>query len=350
MKDYTDITGADQGLFNPLIPPFSFNGDGSGNPENLGRVSLLDDGDTTGTIRNIGGAAGGAYNTKLTIYPGTGETEVVYYREGYSGAHSDSDWSTERNEDIPPTEREKRDERNRRRSLRRTKEKIKGLALSNKWDWFVTFTLDKENVDRTDYDACRKKVRNQLRKMRRHYPELKYLANPEKHKKKGFHWHALVSGIPDSALTDSGVVKGGRKVYNIDKYTMGFTTATRIEEGDTGRASNYITKYITKELMQVTKGRHRYMRSEGLQEPIVVKRLLSDVDQRAYYFEHAKDMQYVNDVHLDHGDYHERIVYAHYQKLTEEEKKQKQQREIERMKERIRKDPWILRGIERRAP
>lgn len=346
MKEYTEKTEADQGFFNPSIPPFLFNDGGSGRVEETGMSPILDDGDINATIgENVRG-----WNMKIIEYPGTGEKEVRYYTHGYSGANRDRDWDTERNEDLTPDEREKLDKRNVRRSVRRTKQKIYQLARANHWGLFGTMTFDPEKVDRKDYDACRKKVRNQFTKMRRHYPDLKYLALPEQDKKGGYHWHALISGLPRSALTDSGRVdSGGKTIYNIDKYTVGWTTATEV--GDSAKAANYICKYITKELHENNRGRHRYMRSDGLDEPIEHNVLMSEADQHAYYFEHLEDMQHVNDVRIEHGDYHERIIYAQYRKLTAEEKQEMKNRDMERVKKRIREErAEILCGIERRAP
>lgn len=62
-------------------------------------------------------------------------------------------------------------------------------------------------------------------------------------------------------------MKGGEKIYNIDtkSFKYGFTTATKIR--DTDKVSNYITKYITKKLVCMTKGRHRYLYSKNLEKP-----------------------------------------------------------------------------------
>lgn len=60
------------------------------------------------------------------------------------------------------------------------------------------------------------------------------------------------------------VVKNAKEIYNINKrsFKYGFTTATKIES--TEKVSNYITKYITKELIIMSKGQHRYLYSKNL--------------------------------------------------------------------------------------
>lgn len=296
-------------------------------PGEPGTCPLLDDGDTYETIgRNQGG-----WNVKVIEYPGTGEKEIRYYQHGYTGAQGDREWETVREEDLPPEEREKRDRRNLRRAQRRAKNKIYQLGRANSWEWFVTLTLNPEKVDRYDYDACARKVRNQLIKMRRHYPEMESLVIAERHKDGAYHFHGLFFGIPDEAFTDSGVTtRSGKTVYNLGKYTMGFTTATRVE--DSARAANYLAKYITKELLAATPGRKRYWRSDGLQEPVERNILMTGEQQRAYYWGHLEEMQDVKDVRVKHGDFEERIIYAQYRTLTEGEKERQRMKDRERVK------------------
>ena len=66
---------------------------------------------------------------------------------------------------------------------------------------------------------------------------------------------------------NSGIVKNGKEIYNINKrsFKYGFTTATKIES--TEKVSNYITKYITKEIITMSKGQHRYLYSKNLAKP-----------------------------------------------------------------------------------
>ena len=59
----------------------------------------------------------------------------------------------------------------------------------------------------------------------------------------------------------------GEEIHNINKrsFKYGFTTATKIES--TEKVSTYITKYITKELITMSKGQHRYLYSKNLAKP-----------------------------------------------------------------------------------
>ncbi len=287
-----------------------------------GGVPLLDDGDTTGTIGN----EGIGWNTKRIYYEGTDETEFQYYQYGIRADDEPREWDTSRDNTLRPEEREKRDKRNLRRSQRRAKGQIYKLARANKWEWFITLTLNPDKVDRYDYDACRDKVRNQLKKMRRHYPDMEYLVVPELHEDGAYHFHGLVFGIPDHGFTDSGKTSSsGKRIYNVSKYTMGFTTATRVE--DSGRAANYLSKYITKHLMEATPDRQRYWRSEGLQEPDEETFLLTEEQQHDLYMEHAAETQHVSTVEIEHGEYKEQIMYQHCKELREDERQQQRERE-----------------------
>lgn len=152
-------------------------------------------------------------------------------------------------------------------ALSRARSTIVNLARSVIWDYFVTFTFSPEKVDRTDYSACYKAVSSYLNSIMRSNPDFKYLAVPELHKDGcSFHFHALVSGLPDNALFFSGHYSRGKKpvpVYNLSGFDFGFTTATKVKSSI--RCTRYILKYITKDLSIHTQGRHRYIRSHNFQ-------------------------------------------------------------------------------------
>ncbi len=96
-----------------------------------------------------------------------------------------------------------------------------------------------------------------------------YLVVPELHKDgKAYHFHGLFSNIDNLGLVDSGKVdKNGNTIYNVGKYKFGFTTAERIR--DLGRSCSYLSKYITKDLCVVTKGKRRYWSSRNVKLPVV---------------------------------------------------------------------------------
>ena len=152
-------------------------------------------------------------------------------------------------------------------SRNRTIQAIYKYARQCFWDYFVTLTFDPAKADRFDFVECHKKVKKWLSHQHdRFAPELKYLFVPEQHKNGAWHYHGLVADVDDMVFKDSGhVTKTGQKIFNLSGWHFGFSTATAVT--DTDRVSNYITKYITKDLCEVARGSSRYLRSRNLGEP-----------------------------------------------------------------------------------
>lgn len=186
---------------------------------------------------------------------------------------SDIDFPTAFDEDIEDPDRSAYS------SYARTKNMIYYLARSNIWTHFVTLTFSQAFVDRYDYDACAKKLKGWLDRIRRSMPDLKYLIVPELHtgdtyRKKGLalpedwkpgaiHFHGLFSGLDVQDLKDSGKKdRNGRIIYHWTSYKWGWTDVTVID--DTNKASGYLTKYVTKDLLAVSEGRKRYWASRNL--------------------------------------------------------------------------------------
>lgn len=151
------------------------------------------------------------------------------------------------------------------RSMRRAKGALRRLALANDFRYFVTLTLDPSKVDSHDGAAVVKKLNAWCSNaVQRH--GLKYILVPERHKKGGIHFH----GFFNAALpaVDSGTIRvpwakkprkprgsnersewlaaGGRVVYNLPGWTLGFTTAMELY-GDYPAAVAYVCKYIGKD-------------------------------------------------------------------------------------------------------
>ena len=151
------------------------------------------------------------------------------------------------------------------RSMRRARAKLRRIALSNEFSYFVTLTLDPAKVDSHDGAAVVKKLNawcsNAVQRN-----GLRYVLVPERHKKGGIHFH----GFFNDALpaVDSGTIRvpwakkprrprsaaeraewlaaGGRIVYNLPGWTLGFTTAMELY-GDYPAAVAYVCKYIGKD-------------------------------------------------------------------------------------------------------
>ena len=77
----------------------------------------------------------------------------------------------------------------------------------------------------------------------------------------------LFNNYPEKFLTDSSHRDGkGRIIYNLTNYKLGYTTATIIDSVEASQ--HYITKYISKDLIELSKGKKRYWVSKNLKRPI----------------------------------------------------------------------------------
>lgn len=169
-------------------------------------------------------------------------------------------------------------EENLKRSCRRSKNVIYDLVRCNIWEWFITLTFNPEKVDSYDYEAVVKKLSFWLKNMRKICPDMKYVVVPEMHKSGRWHFHGLFSNVDNLQFVDSGKKdKKGRVVYNVGTYRLGWTTATRVT--DTHKASSYISKYINKDLCNVTKGKKRYWNSKNCEFPEVLDYMVESPEQ-----------------------------------------------------------------------
>lgn len=163
-------------------------------------------------------------------------------------------------------------------SLSRTKKKVYEYAFSNDWSngLFFTITFDPAQVDSFDYDKCYKRLHQFLKNIKDQNPDFKYLFVPELHKSGRIHFHGIGVNCDKLKLEYSGIKKNGKKIYNICSKTFkyGFTTVSKIQS--TEKVSSYITKYITKEMITATKGKHRYLCSRNLDTADVENIMLED--------------------------------------------------------------------------
>jgi len=199
-----------------------------------------------------------SYNLKIVEYQATGECEIHFYSNPIQTEINDEERRKNSKGEPDP-------QRSKKTSYNRTKNKVYDYARANTWDYFLTFTFNPEQTDRYSYEETSKKMAKWFNNMRqRKAPNLKYIAVPEQHKDGAYHFHALVSNIGEISLTDSlKRTKQGDIIYNLPNYKYGYTTATTVK--DSLRASNYITKYITKEMCQV-QNRKRYWNSKNLEQ------------------------------------------------------------------------------------
>lgn len=198
-------------------------------------------------------------------------------------------------------------------SLKRTRKKVYDYARSNDWDWFVTLTFDKNKVDRYSYDDCVKKLSSWLKVIGRRNSGMWYLVVPERHKDGAWHFHGLFGGLSESELVWSGryvirKVKGDKrvkfvrskdKIYQLGKYRLGWSTATIVKNKD--KVTGYITKYITKDMMEGLPSRKRYWVSRNLQLPVEERYLLDEWDKFILSDEKEEDARYSTTSSVEFG-------------------------------------------------
>lgn len=149
-------------------------------------------------------------------------------------------------------------------NLNRSKQNLIGILRANRWDYFVTFTFNPRLVNSDNYyEVCMKAGRymDNLRKVQ--CSDLKYVLVPELHKDgEHYHLHGVIGNSDGLQLHVSGKTdKYGRIIYNIPSWKYGWNTATEVEH--TGKVSNYISKYITKDTEHLLKGKRRYWASHN---------------------------------------------------------------------------------------
>lgn len=159
-----------------------------------------------------------------------------------------------------------RKEKNLKDAQHRASNAVRSLALSNKWDSFLTLTFDDSKAPSAgiSYNVALLYASRALRNLRVLYPGISYLLVPEQGKKNGrWHFHALVKGLPKSAYKFSGrFTRSHEKIYNLPDWKYGFTTATFVR--DQNKVCRYIAKYITKSSSRVPFNCKRYLCSQGL--------------------------------------------------------------------------------------
>ncbi len=199
-------------------------------------------------------------------------TRQIYKGEGYEALEYFSLEQAELELQAPPKkeEKEKKSERVRTDSFKRSKNAIFEIAAANEWKYMVTFTVDKEKCDRYDREAVKKAFSGWLYDMSKR-KGLKALIIPEYHKDKAIHFHGLINDSLEMVHSGTYKIEGEKKpvkkstlrrrgltshaetvkdVYNVKGYKLGFSTAVPLD-GNVTRVSYYMTKYCTKDLEKI---------------------------------------------------------------------------------------------------
>lgn len=209
-------------------------------------------------------------------------------------------------------------------SVNRSVNQIYSIARSNRWEYFVTLTIDPIKLDSTNFKLIIEKLiiwTNNLKK--RYAPDLKYVIVPELHKDKlKWHFHGLFANVGNIPFKFSGKTCVGKfvydyarkpyatKIYNLPLWRYGFSTATKVR--DSAKASSYITKYITKDLATILQNKHRFFASQNINHP---KERVYNIDYDVLseiYKNYFSDISYMSNVRVPSAS--QEICYMEFNK------------------------------------
>ena len=154
-------------------------------------------------------------------------------------------------------------------ALSRARSMLLQYALCNKWDYFITVTVNPDRFHREDLPAIRKYLSQWFRDYRKEWGAIKYVLVPELHKKGGWHFHGFISGIAPQHITRfvAGIhpfrlVHGD--YYNFPRLSqaIGFVSLSPVLNPI--GAAFYMTKYITKDIAVSGYYDHLYYVCRGL--------------------------------------------------------------------------------------
>lgn len=181
---------------------------------------------------------------------------------------------------------EERTLESKRVSESRLRKTVRELAACNPWDFFVTITLSPELWDRDHPEKLQSSIMNDFRSWSRKqinnlrpYRNCAYLLIPELHDKGGVHLHGFIHNVPSEEIVPYTMddvlspvplpyyicseVKAGREINHLRLWDIKYGYNMLLPIGDSDRAANYATKYITKSL-DTTVFRTRIWHSRGL--------------------------------------------------------------------------------------
>lgn len=152
-------------------------------------------------------------------------------------------------------------------SVSRLKSRVQELILCNNWNCFVTFTLDKSKRNRDSIDTFEDLTRHLKYIRQSRCSELRYMLLLEQHKNGGYHGHALMY-LPADFIADEFIINSHGYFEWVDiSSRFGFMSIKPYD--GTLRACNYVTKYVTKDLIP-----GRVLRtSKGLNKAYVIRNL-----------------------------------------------------------------------------
>lgn len=152
-----------------------------------------------------------------------------------------------------------------RNNVIRAKNKIFDYAFCNDFKYFITITQN-DSYDRYDLKSFVKRVQQIIRNCRKVYnSSFSFLLIPEKHKDGAWHLHGLLS----EDFSQDFIVNDNLYLEWSSYSKFGFTSIQKIKNYEA--CCKYITKYVTKDLMEREKASHLYYVSNDLKLPELVE-------------------------------------------------------------------------------
>lgn len=190
-------------------------------------------------------------------------------------------------------------------SRRRYLDNFYGYALSNDWDYFITFTIAEKQangmfINRNNDDVMKLLWSKFQNKIKHRFRDIKILCNPERHPKSGcLHFHAIFGNcdlskfitpavdsseflwewkngekvfkkdesgnkIPNPKFGKPIKSKFGEQVYNLSCWNFGFSTCVKLpRKNNKLRVVNYLIKYVSKS-NNMGRFQNRYYRTHNL--------------------------------------------------------------------------------------
>lgn len=169
-------------------------------------------------------------------------------------------------------------------NLIRAKNNIQNIALCNDFKYFVTITFN-PSYDRFNLDVLKSNFKYSLKLIRSVCSiDVKYLVVPEQHKNGAWHFHCFFNDISDVFYYNE------HGFLDCDYFNrLGHTNIQLIN--DLQKCSNYITKYISKNLgTGIKKFKHSYFCSSNLDRPVLVEDFIyNDTHFDLTYFDYSND-------------------------------------------------------------
>ena len=187
-------------------------------------------------------------NARVKLYPSLAVLQVandtIFRAAGYEARTRPYAVASKGNAKDP--------ERSMKSSRCRAKAAVRDIALCNHFDYFFTWTLSKDVIDRYDTDLVGKKVQTFL-KNASYRKGFQYVLVPELHMDGAIHFHGMCNlgtvriARATNAKTNLPLsTNHSQPVFNMLDWKLGFSTCIPIDD-NYERTCNYLTKYITKD-------------------------------------------------------------------------------------------------------